>query len=446
MNSTTGAPDDRDTHLDALAAEVASVAYEVALHHGAAGRSWVDLELDLWRALRRTILTLQGGVGARIKLLLVFCFALAGCSRGGLEASDPGPIAVSVAYPIEREITDYTDLVGRTAAVESVEVRARVWGYLDQVNFKEGTLVKKGDVLYEIDPRTYRAALANAEGNLASAEARLKRQDEDLARARELTRTRSISVAEFDKALGDRGETAASLDALKAAVEQAKLDLGFTKVIAPISGRVSRTFVTEGNLIASGQTGATVLTNIVSVDPMYAYFDADERAVQNVRKLIREGKAKSARDAKIPVWLGLATDQGHPYEGTVDFVDNQVNAKTGTLRLRGVFPNQHELLSPGYFVRIRLPIGFPHKALLISDRSIDTDQGQKIVYVVGSDNTVATRPVRLGAKHDGLRVVESGLESGERIVVTGLQHIRAGALVQPKIVEMPNGHRSPADR
>jgi RND family efflux transporter MFP subunit len=383
-------------------------------------------------------LTWQAAFGVRSKLLLVFCLALAGCSRGGTQASDPAPIAVSVVYPIEREITDYADLVGRTAAVESVEVRARVWGHLDKVNFKEGALVKKGEVLYEIDPRPYRAALANAEGNLSAGQAKLKRLDEDLARALELIRNRAISRADYDQQVGDRNEADAQLDALRAAVDQAKLDLNFTKIIAPINGRISRTLITEGNLITAGQTGGTLLTNIVSVDPMYAYFDADERSVQQVRKLIREGKARSARDAKIPVWLGLITDQGHPHEGTVDFVDNQVNAKTGTLRLRGVFPNPGEPLSPGYFVRIRLPIGFPHKVLLISDRAIDTDQGQKIVYVIGSDNTVATRPVRLGAKHDGLRVIESGLEPGERIVVTGLQQIRAGAVVQPSVVEMPS--------
>src|SRR5262249_54996594 len=163
------------------------------------------------------------------------------------------------------------------------------------------------------------------------------------------------------------------LDALKAAVEQAKLDLGFTRVLAPVSGRVSRMQVTPGNLISAGPTGGTVLTNIVSVDPIYVYFDVDERSVQNVRRLIREGKARSARDVKIPVWLGLATEDGHPHQGAVDFVDNQVNPKTGTLRVRGVFPNQDELLTPGYFARVRFPVGFPHQALLITDRAIDTD-------------------------------------------------------------------------
>ena len=371
-------------------------------------------------------------------LIVAVCLTLVGCGGEPVEPPPTAPISVSVSYPVEREVTDYSDHTGRTTAVESVEVRARVWGYLDKVNFKEGALVNKGDVLFEIDPRTYRAALANAEGNLASVQAKLKRLDDDLARARDLVQKRAISAAEYDKTAGDRAEAAATIDALKAAVEQAKLDLGFTKVKAPISGRISRTLITEGNLIAAGQTGGTVLTNIVSVDPMYAYFDVDERTVQHVRQLIREGKAKSARDSEIPVGLGLATEQGYPHRGTLDFVDNQVNRKTGTLRVRGVFPNKGEPLAPGYFVRVRVPIGFPHKALLVTDRAIDTDQGQKIVYVVDKENRVAIRPIRPGARHDGLRVIDAGLKADEQVVVSGLQQIRPGVVVEPKLVEMPS--------
>jgi RND family efflux transporter MFP subunit len=373
-------------------------------------------------------------------LIVGLCLGLTGCAQAPAEAPVTAPVPVTVSYPALREVTDYADFTGRTAAVDSVEVRARVWGYLDKVNFKEGALVKKGDVLFEIDPRTYRTALAQAEGNLAQAQAKLRRLDADLARREQLIRTRAISREEYDKAAGERAEAAASLDALKAAVEQANLDLGFTKVVAPISGRVSRTLVTEGNLIAAGSMGGTVLTNIVSVDPIYVYFDVDERTVQRVRKLIREGKAKSARDVAIPVWLGLATQEGHPHQGTVDFVDNQINPKTGTLRARGVFPNKNEVLSPGYFARIRFPIGFPHQALLITDRAIDNDQGQKVVYVVDKENKVVMRPIRLGARHDGLRVIEDGLKPAERVIVTGLQQVRPGAAVEPTLVNMLNGN------
>jgi RND family efflux transporter MFP subunit len=371
-------------------------------------------------------------------LVLGFCIGLAGCSRAPLETRGSASPPVTVSRPVERYVTDYADFTGRVAAIDSVELRARVWGYLNKVNFKEGALVKKGDVLFEIDPLTYRAALNQAEGNLASMKARLLRLDADLGRAQRLLGSGSMSQEEYDKVAGDRGETASSRAALKAALERAKLDLGYTKVIAPISGRVSRYVVTVGNMVQAGdQGGGTLLTTLVSVDPMYAYFDVDEYTVLRVRQLIREGKATLSRDGEVPVWLSLANEDGFPHRGTVDFVDNQVNPKTGTLRLRGVFPNRDEALTPGYFVRVRVPIGFPHQALLISDRALDTDQGQKIVYVVDKDNKVISRPVRLGALHDGLREITGGVKPGERVIVKGLQQVRPGITVEPKLVDMP---------
>ena len=221
-------------------------------------------------------------------------------------------------------------------------------------------------------------------------------------------------------------------------MERAQLDLGFTKVTAPVSGRVSRYHVTVGNLVQAGDlTGGTLLTTIVSVDPMYAYFDVDEHTVLRVKQLIREGKAKTPDDVDIPVWLGLANEDGHPHRGTINFVDNQVNPRTGTLRVRGVFPNKDETLSPGYFARVRVPIGVPHKTLLVTERALDTDQGQKVVYVVDKDNRVASRPVRLGALHDGLREITDGLKPGERVIVNGLQQVRPGLTVEPNLVDMP---------
>jgi RND family efflux transporter MFP subunit len=369
-------------------------------------------------------------------VLLGSFFVMAGCAPAPAEPYGPAPLQVTVSYPLEQEVTDNSDLTGRTAAIDSVEVRARVWGYLDKVNFKEGALVKKGDVLYEIDPRTYQATLAQAEGNLASALAKVTRLDADLKRAQVLVNSKALSREDYDKIAGDRAEAIAVQGALKAAVEQAKLDLGFTKVTAPVSGRIGRALVTVGNLILSGQSGSTTLTTLVSVDPMYVYFDVDERTVLRVRQLIREGKAKSARDVEWPVFVGLANQEGYPFKGTIDFVDNQVNPKTGTLRLRGVFPNKDEALSPGYFARVRVPIGYPHKALLITDRAVDTDQGQKIVYVVGQDNKVFAKPIRLGGLHDGWRAVEDGLKPDDRVIVTGLQQVRPGMVVEPKVVAM----------
>jgi RND family efflux transporter MFP subunit len=370
--------------------------------------------------------------------IMLICLALAGCSQTPQEAPEAAPIPVSVSYPVERYVTDHSDFTARTAAVDAVEVRARVWGYLDKVNFKEGALVNKGDILFEIEPRTYKAALAQAEGNLASTRARLDRLGADLARARRLVSTRAIGQEEYDKIAGDRSEAAASLQALKATVEQARLDLEYTKVIAPVSGRVSRFLVTQGNLVQSGQNGnGTVLTTIVSVDPIYAYFDVDERTVLRVRQLIREGKATSAREGGWPVSLGLANEEGFPHQGTINFVDNQVNPKTGTLRVRGVFPNKDEALSPGFFGRVRVPIGRSHRALLVSDRALDNDQGQKVVYVVNDNNEVVSRPVRVGAVHDGLREITDGLKPGERVIVNGLQQVRPGVTVEPKMVAMP---------
>jgi RND family efflux transporter MFP subunit len=371
-------------------------------------------------------------------LVLGLCLGLTGCARAPSEAPPATPPSVTVSYAVEREVTDHADFTARTAAVDSVELRARVSGYLDRVNFKEGALVKKGDVLFEIDPRTYQAALKNAEGNLASVEARVERLNADYARARETVGSRAISREMYDKIVGDRGEAIAARAAAQAAVERARLDLGFTKLTAPVTGRVSRYHVTVGNLVQAGDlTGGTLLTTIVSVDPMYAYFDADEHTVLRVRKLIGEGKASLPDDAEIPVWLGLANEDGHPHRGTVNFIDNQVNPRTGTLRARGVFPNQGELLTPGLFARVRVPIGVPHKALLVTDRALDTDQGQKVVYVVDEANGVVSRPVRLGALHDGLREITAGLAPGERVIVNGLQQVRPGLTVEPSLVDMP---------
>jgi RND family efflux transporter MFP subunit len=371
-------------------------------------------------------------------LLLGFCLGLAGCARPNPEAPAAAAPPVTVSYLVEREVTDHADFTARTAAVDSVELRARVSGYLEKVHFKEGALVKKGDLLFEIDPRTYQAVLEVTEGNLLAAEARVERLEADLGRARRMFGTRAIGREEFDKISADRGEAAASRAALKAAVNRARLDLSFSRITAPVSGRISRYNVTVGNLVQAGDlTGGTLLTTIVSVDPMYAYFDVDERTVLRVKQLVREGKAGKPDDIGLPVWLGLANEDGHPHRGAINFIDNQVNPRTGTQRVRGVFPNKDEALSPGYFARVRVPIGAAHKALLVTERALDTDQGQKVVYVVDTNNKVVTRPVRLGAMHDGLREITEGLKPGERVIVNGLQQVRPGMTVEANLVDMP---------
>jgi RND family efflux transporter MFP subunit len=366
------------------------------------------------------------------------CIGLTGCTTAPSETA-PAPILITVSRPVKQYVTDYADFTARTAAVDSVEVRAHVWGYLNKVNFKEGALVKKGDVLFELDARPYQALLNQATAKVAQDEAQLAFDEAEYQRNVAINRTvGAVSRSDLEKSAAARDVDRANIAADKAVIVSRQLDLEYTKVIAPVTGRVSRYVVTVGNLIQSGdQNGGTLLTTVVSVDPMYAYFDVDEYTVLRVRQLIREGKAKSARDGEVSVALGLANEDGFPHQGTINFVDNQVNPKTGTLRVRGVFANQDEALTPGYFARVRVPIGFAHQTLLISDRALDTDQGQKVVYVVDKDNKVVSRPVRLGALHDGLREITDGVQAGERVIVNGLQQVQPGITVDPKLVDMP---------
>jgi RND family efflux transporter MFP subunit len=380
------------------------------------------------------------GSAFRIGSALVFgiCLGLTGCARAPSEGPAAVPIPITVSYPIERYVTDYADFTARISAVDSVEVRAHVWGYLEKVNFKEGTLVQKGDVLFELDPRPYQAMLNQAKAKVAQDEAQLKFDEAEYQRNLNLVRTGAVSRSDLDKTAAARGVDLANVAADKAMVASRQLDLDYTKVTAPVRGRVSRYVVTVGNLIQSGdQNGGTLLTTIVSVDPIYAYYDVDERTVQRVSQLIREGKVKWAQKTEWPVSLGLATEEGFPHQGTVNFVDNQVNPKTGTLRVRGVFPNNDEGLSQGYFARVRVPVGPPHPALLVSERALDTDQGQKILYVVNEKNEVVSRPIRVGALHDGLRAVDDGVKPGQRVIVNGLQQVRPGITVEPNLVDMP---------
>jgi RND family efflux transporter MFP subunit len=375
------------------------------------------------------------GIGA--PLVLGLCLGATGCARAPAEAPATEPVSVPVSHPVERDVTDYAEFTARISAVDSVEVRAHVWGYLEKVPFKEGALVKKGDVLFELDSRPYEAVLQQAKAKVAQDEAQLRFDEAEYQRYLKLA-PKAVSQSELDKAHAARDVDLANIAADKAAVTAAELNLQYTKVTAPVNGRVSRYDVTVGNLIQSGdQGGGTLLTTIVSVDPMYADFDIDELTVQRVRRLVGEGKFKSADEKAWPILLGLATEEGFPHQGTINFVDNQVDPKTGTLSVRGVFPNKDEALSPGFFARIRMPISPSHRALLVSERAVDNDQGQKILYIVDDQNVVISRPVRTGQRHHGLLAIEDGLKPGERVVVNGLQQIRAGITVEPKLVAMP---------
>jgi RND family efflux transporter MFP subunit len=418
--------------------------------------------------------------GVAATLVASGCFHLAGCTQPRADVPPAAAVTVTVSHPVEREVTDYADFTARTAAIDSVEVRARVSGYLDQINFTEGALVSQGDVLFVIDPRPFvaernraqaqleqaRASVTASTAQLGDAEARESRAKAalDYAKAR-LDRTQRLreqnavtkdvldlhqsewleAQADLEGSRAQVGTSRAAISVAEAGVASAEaalaiaeLNLQYTRVLAPITGRISRMLVTQGNLVQSSDLGGgTHLTTIVSVDPMYAYFDVHERTVLRVKQLIREGKAGTPDETEIPLWLGLADEEGYPHVGRVNFIDNQVNPRTGTLKVRGVFPNENEALLPGYFARVRVPIGTPHNALLVTERAIDTDQGQRVVYVVDGDDRVVSRPVRLGALHDGLREIIDGLKSGEQVVVNGLQQVRAGMTVETNIVPMP---------
>jgi RND family efflux transporter MFP subunit len=373
--------------------------------------------------------------------LLAPSLAPAGCSDKAAQVPEAPPPPVTVSYPVQREVVDHVELTGRTAAVESVQVRARVWGHLEKINFSEGAEVKKGALLFLIDQRPYRAALKRAEADVEQGEARANRIRGDHARARTLIGSRSMSREEFDKTWGDLMESRAALRGARSALEAARLNLEYTEVRAPVAGQVGRAMITVGNMVTSGETSGTMLTTIVSLDPMYAYFDVDERTFLHVRRLLR--KAKGSATQRPAVLLGLAHEEGYPHLGRIDFADNQVDPGTGTLKVRGVFPNADRELTPGLFARIRLPLGGAHKAILVTDRAIDTDQGQKVVYVVGEGDVVDKRPVRLGRLHEGLREIVAGVKPIERVVVDGLQRVRAGAAVTPRLVEMPVSRARP---
>jgi RND family efflux transporter MFP subunit len=380
-------------------------------------------------------------------LSVFFAWMAMACDQPQASFGPPPAPEVIVSRPIVQEVTEYEDFIGLTQAVHMVEVRARVSGYLARVCFVEGAEVKQGDLLFEIDPRPYKAELDRTRANVAQAEAHRNRLKNDYARAKSLVDTGALAREDYDKVVGDLGEAEAALGVARAQQETAELNEGFTRVRAEISGRSSRRLIDPWNMVKADETA---LTTIVSLDPMHATFDVDET---NALRLVRLGKIKllQARSGPasgqrtfaqapgvIEVSLGLGDEEGFPHKGRVDFVDNQIDANTGTLRLRGIFPNPQRLLSPGLFVRVRLPLGAPHSALLVSEQALMRDQSQKKVYVVNKDNKVEYRRVTVGRQYGGLREIAEGVKPGERIVVSGLQRVREGITVVPKEEKTPS--------
>jgi RND family efflux transporter MFP subunit len=337
---------------------------------------------------------------------------------------------VKVVQPLVREITEWDEFTARLEAVDSVEVRPRVGGYLESIHFRDGAMVKKGDLLFSIDPRPYAAVLRRAEADRAVAIARLALARKNYERAADLVASRAISVEESDIRESSGRQAEASLHETEAAVEAARLDVEFTQVSAPISGRVGRKLVTEGNLITGGPgSQGTLLTTIVSLDPIYAYFEADEGSLLKYTRLARTGERLSSRDYKNPVYIGLADERGFPREGFMDFVDNQVDRGTGTIVGRAVLPNSDLSLTPGLFARLRLPGSGRYRATLLPDEAIASDQSQKYVFVVDQERKARYQPVKIGPLVDGLRVVREGVAAEDWVVVAGLQRARPGLVV-----------------
>ncbi|MDD4266870.1 MAG: efflux RND transporter periplasmic adaptor subunit [Pirellulaceae bacterium] len=372
---------------------------------------------------------------ARAAVLIGAAWSLAGCARNGPPVEQPPP-AVTVANPLLQEVTDYYEFPGRTAAVGEVEVRARVTGYIVKVHFEDGEEVEKGDLLFEIDPRPYEAALDRAKGELMRLQATLAKAQADLARSERLRPSGAVSQDEYEQHAAQVAIARASIQSAEAEIREAELNLEFTRITAPIDGRASRRLVTEGNLVQTGSGSSTILTTVVTTNPVYVYFDMEEPVLLKYLSLDwgADGKAvlHRIRELKVPVEIGLDNEEGFPHAGLLDFLDNKVNRGTGTIQARAVFDNSARHLTPGLYVRVRVPFGRPRQALLVSDRAIGTDLQQKFLLTVNEKNEVEHRDIQVGALHGGLRVVDSGIGPADRVIVKGLQRARPGEVVVPR--------------
>jgi len=366
--------------------------------------------------------------------LLAFVALSVGCTKTVAQHAPAPPPEVTVAHVISREVTEWDEFTGRLQAVDTVDVRPRVSGYVAAVRFQEGAVVRRGDLLFEIDPRPFQAEVDRLRAELARARATGRRATSELQRAERLRAENAIASEEHDRRAAFAQESSAQAAAVEAALRAAELNLEFTQVTAPIDGRVGRAIVTEGNLVSSGPGEATLLTTVVSLDPVYAYFDVDERIF--LKYTAGADLRGRRRTNEFPIKMALASDDGFPRAGKLDFLDNQVDGETGTIRGRAVFRNTDGVLTPGLFVRLRLAGTGSYPGLLIQDRAVGTDLSKKFVYVVNPRQEIEYRDVTLGPVVDGLRVVRSGLQAGEAVVINGLQRVRPGAPVTPVLVAM----------
>jgi RND family efflux transporter MFP subunit len=368
-------------------------------------------------------------IGSERLIVVALSFWLAGCNNQQPAAHGPPPAEVTVSKPEQKEVVNWNQFTGRTAAVKLVTVTPRVSGYIVDIPFKEGDIVHKGDLLFQIDPRPYQDAYDQAVGQLQQSQANQQLQDVTFERQQRLRETGVIAKEDYDTALSNKSQAAAQVVSAQAARNSAQLNLEFTHVTSPIAGRVSRQLVNIGNLV---QADSTQLTTIVSIDPIYAYFSVDELAALSYQRLIREGKLASSEGGKIPVYLQLQDETGFPHEGTIDFSDNAFDSSTGTLLIRGSFPNSDGFLTPGNFVRVRVASGPKYNALLVADRAIGSDQDQSFVYVLDSKNIARLRHIKTGQLAEGLRVVKSGLQPDDVVIINGIIKVRPDSPVQPQ--------------
>lgn len=356
---------------------------------------------------------------------------LTGCNRGEAHPK-MNPPAVTVAPVEKQELVEWNEFTGRTEPVEMVEVRPRVSGHIQEVRFESGKLVKKGDVLFVIDPRWHQAEYDRRQADYEQAKVHLDNAEREAKRTGQLLANRAISTEEAEAREARFKEAKAALLGAQAARDTAKLDLDYTEIHAPIDGRVSRALVTTGNYVSGIPGAASVLTTIVSVDPMYVYADVDENSLLKFKSLAQAQKLEGTNGGKVPVELQLADEEGFPHRGYIESFDNKLDPNTGSILLRAVFPNTDDRIVPGLFARIRVPLSDRHPALLVEERAIGTDQGQKYVLSLSSSNTVEYRAVKLGPDVNGKRIIRSGLEAGDQIVVNGLQRVRPGMPVAPQ--------------
>ena len=366
--------------------------------------------------------------------MLAVASALAGCSEQKPQQAAAAALPVTVAQPVKRTVTDWDEFTGRFEPIEEVQVRARVGGYVTSVEFQDGAIVHKGDLLYVIDPRPFEAVADQAEGQLADARAKIELAKREFDRAATLNKTEAVSDSIVDQRRQALQSAQAAATQAEGIQKAAKLNLEFTHVVAPITGRVSRHLVSAGNLVQGSDNGtSTLLTSIVTLDPIYIYFDMDEGTYQKNSRLWFEGRRPSSRDTPNPVQVTMTGEAKPSHDGTINFLDNRLDPSTATLRSRALIKNTDLSILPGQFGRVRLIGSAPYEALLIPDAAIATDQSRKIVFVVKPDDTVEARPVELGPLDEGLRVIRTGLKPDDRVIVEGIQRARVGAKVSPHV-------------